>query len=77
MKSRRTMGRIFRVTIPILSALIVLVGHAAAQTPVCHYDIITTLDHDDEAFTQGLVFSDGVFFESTGLYGESSLRRVE
>lgn len=71
------MGRIFRVTIPILSALIVLVGHAAAQTPVCHYDVITTLDHDAEAFTQGLVFSDGEFFEGTGLYGESSLRRVE
>jgi glutamine cyclotransferase len=33
--------------------------------------------HDPRAFTQGLVFADGVFFESTGRYGESSLRRVD
>jgi glutamine cyclotransferase len=33
--------------------------------------------HDPRAFTQGLLFADGVFFESTGLYGESSLRRVD
>ena len=29
-----------------------------------------------KAFTQGLVYRDGVFYESTGLYGESSLRKV-
>lgn len=33
--------------------------------------------HDPRAFTQGLVFADGVFLESTGEYGESSLRRVD
>lgn len=32
--------------------------------------------HDAAAFTQGLVFRDGRFFESTGLYGESTLREV-
>jgi glutaminyl-peptide cyclotransferase len=38
--------------------------------------VINTYPHDDGAFTQGLLYSDGEFFESTGLYGESSLRRV-
>jgi len=33
--------------------------------------------HDPGAFTQGLVWHDGWLYESTGLYGESSLRRVE
>jgi glutamine cyclotransferase len=33
--------------------------------------------HDPAAFTQGLLFADGAFFESTGVYGESSLRRVD
>jgi glutamine cyclotransferase len=33
--------------------------------------------HDPRAFTQGLIFADGVFLESTGTYGESSLRRVD
>ena len=33
--------------------------------------------HDPMAFTQGLLWHDGHIFESTGLYGESSLRRVD
>ncbi len=33
--------------------------------------------HDPQAFTQGLVWDDGVFYESVGLYGRSELRRVE
>jgi glutamine cyclotransferase len=33
--------------------------------------------HDPGAFTQGLLYADGAFLESTGMYGESSLRRVE
>lgn len=36
-----------------------------------------TYPHDEEAFTQGLVFDDEALYESTGLYGESSLRRVD
>jgi glutamine cyclotransferase len=49
---------------------------AWSQTPVCSYQVINTYPHDDEAFTQGLLYADGELFESTGLYGESSLRRV-
>ncbi len=33
--------------------------------------------HDPTAYTQGLLMHDGFLYESTGLYGESSLRRVE
>ncbi|MDR0336866.1 MAG: glutaminyl-peptide cyclotransferase [Planctomycetaceae bacterium] len=33
--------------------------------------------HDNNAFTQGLVFDDGFLYESTGNYGSSSLRKVE
>jgi glutamine cyclotransferase len=40
-------------------------------------EIVSRLPHDPEAFTQGLEFSDGRLFESTGLYGHSSLREVE
>ena len=47
-----------------------------AQTPVCSYNLVNTYPHDDEAFTQGLLFEGGELFESTGLYGESSIRRV-
>jgi glutamine cyclotransferase len=33
--------------------------------------------HDPRAFTQGLLFADGAFLESTGTYGGSTLRRVD
>ncbi|MDH4268876.1 MAG: glutaminyl-peptide cyclotransferase [Dehalococcoidia bacterium] len=45
--------------------------------PVYTYDITNTYPHDSDAFTQGLVFEDGVLYEGTGLFGQSTLRRVE
>ena len=39
-------------------------------------EVIEVLPHDSSAFTQGLAFLDGKLYESTGLYGESSLRIV-
>ena len=50
---------------------------AADSPPVYTYQVVNTWPHDDEAYTQGLVFHDGQLFESTGLRGESTLRRVE
>jgi glutamine cyclotransferase len=38
--------------------------------------VVNTYPHDPGAFTQGLVYHDGVLFEGTGRYGESTLRRV-
>ena len=45
--------------------------------PVQGFSVVRTFPHDPGAFTQGLVFADGEFYESTGLNGESTLRRVE
>lgn len=39
--------------------------------------IISTLPHDRQAFTQGLAIHDGYLYESTGLYGQSSLRKID
>jgi glutamine cyclotransferase len=41
------------------------------------YEIIDAYPHDRQAYTQGLEFSDGVLYESTGLLGYSSLRKVD
>jgi glutaminyl-peptide cyclotransferase len=41
------------------------------------YQIVNQFPHDSGAFTQGLVLSNGVLYESTGLFGSSSLRRVD
>lgn len=45
--------------------------------PVQNYKVIATYPHDTSSFTQGLVFADGQMYESTGLNGESTLRRVD
>ena len=41
------------------------------------YDIVNVYPHDETAFTQGLIFEDNSIYESTGRYGQSTLRRVE
>ncbi len=39
--------------------------------------VLAVYPHDPGAFTQGLVWDGGVLYESTGLYGKSSLRRSD
>jgi glutamine cyclotransferase len=41
------------------------------------FEVIQVFPHDMNAFTQGLVIDDGILYEGTGLYGQSSLRRVD
>jgi glutamine cyclotransferase len=41
------------------------------------YRVVNVFPHDPAAFTQGLVYQDGVFYEGTGQRGASSLRRVD
>jgi glutamine cyclotransferase len=49
----------------------------AQSTPVYTYQVVNSYHHDPAAYTQGLIYRDGILFEGTGLYGVSSLRRVE
>lgn len=64
-----------------LSAIVLACAPATVAqrrpAPVQSYKVIATFPHDTSAFTQGLVFADGQIYESTGLNGESSLRRVD
>lgn len=39
--------------------------------------VLAKYPHDPAAFTQGLLYADGLFYESAGLYGQSTLRKVE
>lgn len=49
----------------------------AKQIPISSYKIVKTYPHDSAAFTQGLIFENGWLYESTGLLGQSSLRKVD
>ncbi len=41
------------------------------------YQVVGSYPHDPYAFLQGLLWYDGCFYESTGLTGQSTLRRIE
>jgi glutamine cyclotransferase len=49
----------------------------APQIPVYGYQVVHTYPHDPSAFTQGLIFLNGVLYESTGLNNRSSIRKVQ
>jgi glutamine cyclotransferase len=47
------------------------------DVPVYKCKIINNYPHDRNAFTQGLVFENNHLYEGTGLYGHSSLRKIQ
>lgn len=59
-------------------ALALVNNDFSKQNPILYtYEIIESYNHDEMAFTQGLEFDEGFLFESTGLFGESTIRKVE
>jgi glutamine cyclotransferase len=80
MKKRHlTIILIVAVVLVIGSAILVLLNDRPVNTtPVSYtYDVVKVYPHDQNAFTQGLVIEKSVLYESTGLYGNSTLRRVD
>lgn len=66
--------RILRASLVFATLALAACGPTVPQETV---EILRILPHDPGAYTQGLVFHEGRFFESTGTYGGSSLREVE
>jgi glutamine cyclotransferase len=60
-----------------LAGALLACGAAQAAIPVYGFMVKNTYPHDPQAFTQGLSFKDGYLYETTGLQGRSSLRKVE
>jgi glutamine cyclotransferase len=52
-------------------------GTEQHTVPVYGYKIIAVYPHDKDAYTQGLVYDGQNLYESTGLYGNSTVRQVE
>ncbi|MBI1364632.1 MAG: glutaminyl-peptide cyclotransferase [Alphaproteobacteria bacterium] len=52
-------------------------SHPAVAAPVFDVKIVKSFPHDPGAFTEGLFYARGYLFESTGLNGHSSLRKVD
>ena len=68
-----------------LAAAVLAPGLAAAQSEnpmnrsvqMLTVEVLSERRHDPNAFTQGLFLHDGLFYESTGRYGESTVRAVD
>jgi glutaminyl-peptide cyclotransferase len=61
--------------------LILAAGTACAPsppraTPTYGYAVVQTYPHDSAAFTEGLLYYGGFLYESNGLKGQSSIRKV-
>ena len=61
----------------ITIGLLVLTTGVAAAAPTVPWTLVETRPHDATAYTQGLVAYRGVLLESTGLLGQSTVRRVD
>jgi glutaminyl-peptide cyclotransferase len=47
----------------------------ADAAPVYGYHVINTYPHGNQAFTEGLVYSDGFLYEGTGQFGRSTIMK--
>jgi len=56
-----------------LFAILFSVGWGAPTVP---FEVVNRYPHDTGSFTEGLLYYNGVIYESAGLYGQSSLRKV-
>lgn len=64
-------------SLPLLLALALAACPGGEAAAPADFEVTARFPHDPAAYTQGLVWQDGQFYESTGRYGYSELRRVE
>lgn len=55
----------------------VSISQTQNETRQLSWSVAGEFPHDPQAFTQGLLWRDGFLYESTGLEGKSSVRRVD
>jgi len=65
-----------RCLVRILLFLYILLATCHSQA-ADQYRVVHTYPHDPTAFTQGLIYLNGLLYESTGLNGRSSLRAAD
>jgi glutamine cyclotransferase len=54
-----------------------LIHSDSMGTSLYTYSVINAYPHDPQAFTQGLIFDQGFLYESTGIRGRSTVRKVQ
>lgn len=54
-----------------------LLSCSDAKVKVYGIEVVAEYPHDTDAYTQGLYFDEGKLYESTGLHGKSTFRKVD
>ena len=52
------------------------IAQKTSQAPILNVKLVRAYPHDPQAFTQGLEYYRGYLYESTGIAGQSTLRKV-
>lgn len=80
---------VFALVLVVIGSLSAHGGPALAQSPTAtgtpalllaellKVEVLNTIPHDTDSYTQGLLLHDGWLYESAGEWGESDLRRVD
>lgn len=68
--------RSLSVVVAAGSTLVAAAAPQAMALPIQGYRVVAVYPHDDQAYTEGLFYLHGVLFESTGMEGRSTIRRV-
>ena len=68
--------KVIRYIFGVIS-LFLLLSCADAKVKEYRLEVVQEYPHDTESYTQGLFFHEGDMYESTGLHGKSTFRKVD
>jgi len=69
--------RVSRLRVVFLSLCCPISSIAFAATPVRGYKVIATFPHSTSSYTEGFFYLDGLFYEGTGLEGQSAILAID
>jgi glutamine cyclotransferase len=75
-----SLANLLRSTLSALLFVCAAVGcesQSPSEVQWIDYEVLLTLPHDSAAYTQGLLFHNQFLWESTGRYGQSTVRKVD
>src|SRR4030065_1675679 len=80
MKKQHLAGILIAITVLTVGSITYfLLSTKTSGSTILHYtyEVVNAYPHGENFFTEGLAFDNGVLYESTGLYGNSTLRKVD
>ena len=67
----------FMRMLTVIMMSLLLLSCSEAKVREYALEVVAEYPHDTESYTQGLFFHDGQMYESTGVHGKSTFRKVE